>query len=470
MRPRIAICFLFGVAAWLAAGAHPGAAPLRRVNAPYFASSVRFPESAVFWFGQVSPSQNAADVRVAYTSQELWVQVEIFDQFLWEDDAASRTAASLEQWDAATLLLDTSGSPGAAPSSSSYRFVGALSWWRPRTDYQAAYRGNGSTWALSTGIPFTTEAGWRGDAPNDAVEDRGWVITFHVPFSSLGLSGPPTDGAAWRLGLQLHDRDSASGSSVVTASWPETFVRDQPSSWGELGFGLRLNPMNTLPASARTYTIRHKLNGITVKDAMVGGGATCGSGLDFFSQWGLANYANSTTLVTQNESDVSDWPCFSKIYLDFPLDSLPAGKAVVGASLVLYQFGNSDPTSAQRSLVQVMTIGEAWDESTINWNNAPLALENVSQAWVDPLSATPPWPGVARTWNMTWAVTMAYRAGQPVLRLALYEADDAYHSGKYLTSSDTGDWNEVGRPTLQVTLGDVGSVPPLAPTSVRIVK
>jgi len=52
----------------------------------------------------------------------------------------------------------------------------------------------------------------------------------------------------------------------------------------------------------------------------------------------------------------------------------------------------------------------------------------------------------------------------------LYEADSAYHSGKYFTSSDTGDWNEAGRPTLQVILADAGSVPPLPPTGVRIVR
>ena len=42
--------------------------------------------------------------------------------------------------------------------------------------------------------------------------------------------------------------------------------------------------------------------------------------------------------------------------------------------------------------------------------------------------------------------------GAPV-RLALYEADWAYHSGKYFYASDTGDWNAEGRPTLTVTWG-----------------
>ncbi len=456
---------------WLASGALPSAAPARRVNAPFFADAVRFPEAAVFWFGRVDAASNYADVRVAYTNQELWINLEIFDQWLWEDDSASRTPASLEQWDAATLAVDTGSTPGTAPSTSAYRFVGQLNWWRPRTDYQAAYRGTGAAWAPAASLPFTTETGWRGNAPNDASEDRGWVITFHIPFSSLGLSGAPPAGAVWRLGLQIHDKDVSSLAAAAGAAWPETFARDDPSTWGQLAFGTRPNPTHPVPPSASTYTIRHKLSGMTVKDAMVGGGATCGSGLaDFFSQWGATNYAQSTTLVTQNQSDVADWPCFSRVYVDFPLDSLPRGKTVVGASLTVYQFGGSDPSAAEPSLVQVMTVAEPWDEGTITWNNAPLAAENVGEAWVDPIPTMLPWPGAARTWNITWAVTQAYEAGQPFLRLALYEADSAYHSGKYFTSSDTGDWNEAGRPTLRVTLGDRGSVPPLAPTNVRIVK
>lgn len=464
-------CGILGLLTCLVFGALPSAAPVRRVNAPHFTDAVRFSEAAVLWFGQVDSSHTYADVRVAYTDQELWINLEIFDRWLWEDDSASRTAASLEQWDAAAVMVETGGTPGSAPSPSAYRFVGELNWWRPRADYQAAYRGTGAAWALAPAVPFTTETGWRGNAPNDTTEDRGWVITFHVPFSSLGLSSSPPAGAVWRLGLQVYDKDVASQPAVASAAWPETFAREQPATWGQLAFGSRPNPAHAAPPSAVTYTIRHKLNGMTVKDAMVGGGATCGSGLaEFFAQWGAANYAQSTTLVTQNQSDVADWPCFSKVYVDFPLDSLPRGKTVVGASVTVYQFGGSDPSAAERSLVQVMTVAEAWDEGTITWNNAPLAAENVGEAWVDPIPAMLPWPGAARTWNITWAVTQAYEAGQPVLRLALYEADSAFHSGKYFTSSDTGDWNEAGRPTLQVTLGDRGSVPPLAPTNVRVIK
>ena len=444
-----------------------GGMPVRRVNAPYFDSTVRFSEAAVFWFGQVTDLQNHTDVRVGYTSQEIWINLAIFDKWLWEDDSATRTPDSLQLWDAATVTLDTNPSPGAQPGASSYRFTGELSWWRPRSDYQAAYRGAGNGWTAAA-VPFTTETNWRGDAPNNTVEDRGWNITFTIPFSSLGVSGPPLSGTVWRLGMLVHDKDFQNQIALSDKFWPETFNRDQPSSWGEITFGLRSIQTPLPPPSVQTYTIRHRLNGAAVVDAMVGGGSVCGEGMDFFSQWGDANYAGSSHLVTQNQGDVADWPCFSKIYINFPLDILPPGKMVVSATMTLYQFGNSDPSNAQPSLVQVLTVGDDWNESTITWNNAPLAQENVSQTWVDPLTSTIPWPGAARSWDMTWAVLQAYTASQPRLRLALYEADGAYHSGKYFTSSDTGDWNEAGRPTLVVTLADPDTAPPSPPTNLHI--
>ena len=63
------------------------------------------------------------------------------------------------------------------------------------------------------------------------------------------------------------------------------------------------------------------------------------------------------------------------------------------------------------------------------------------------------WPGVERHWDLSGAVAEAYAAGKP-LRLVLYEADMAYHSGKYFATSDTGEWNAQGRPKLKVTWGD----------------
>ena len=246
-------------------------------------------------------------------------------------------------------------------------------------------------------------------------------------------------------------------------------MRGQPATWGQLGFGLR--PDETLPAppATETYTIRHGLDGVVVTDAMVGGGSTCAEGVDFFNNWGSLNHSHSTTLVAQNQGDVADWPCFSKFYVDFPLGTLPPGRLVVSAALTVYQFGGSDPSQAVRSLVQISTVNEPWNEDTVTWNTAPMAMENVAQSWVDVIPAAGlPWPGAARVWNLSGAVRQVYVSGETVLRLAIYDADGAYHSGKYFTSSDTGEWNAVGRPTLQVTLGEAGGAPG-APTNVRIV-
>ena len=61
--------------------------------------------------------------------------------------------------------------------------------------------------------------------------------------------------------------------------------------------------------------------------------------------------------------------------------------------------------------------------------------------------------GVPIEWDATQAVVEAYATGKAA-NVALYSADTAYHSGKYFVSSDTGDWNADGRPTLTVVWGD----------------
>jgi hypothetical protein len=229
----------------------------------------------------------------------------------------------------------------------------------------------------------------------------------------------------------------------------------KPATWGELRFGL---PAYDTPAAvqAGSTLIRNGLNGVAVQDGMVGGSTNCGEGLDYFTQWGETNYYGASKINVQNQYDVADFPCFSKYYLTFPLSSLPAGKVILSATLTMYQFGNAgggewgDPP---RSLIQVMIAGGDWDEGTITWNNAPQMLENVSRSWVDPVPAGTNWPGLPRTWDVSRAVAEVYKSGGP-LRLVLYSADSARHTGKYFVSSYTNSYGTDWRPALEIVWGN----------------
>jgi len=423
-----------------------------RVNAPHFSEGNVFGETAVFWLGKVTPSENYMDVRVGYNDQELWVHTTVFDRLLWYDDTPS--PADLTNWDSVSLLIDMHGNLGNSPDEKTYRFDSQLSWWENRLDYQDAYRGTGTGWD-SASISFTTEAGWDSlNAPGDYNDDRGWLNTFRIPFASLGLSGPPAIGTTWGLGVILHDRDSQNGPPLMDKTWPGIMDVNSPRTWGRLSFGL---PSYTPPASSfgGTVTIRHKLNGAVVKDGHVGGSTNCGQPFNpnFFNGWGDANYAGAQQVNIQNQANLGDWPCFSKLYITFPLQAIPAGKIIRSAMLTLYQFGNSDPSSAYGSVIQVLTVAEDWDEATITWNNAPYAWENVSQTWVNPLPGFPGLPGVANNWDLTRAVAEAYQKGIP-LRLVLYDSDYYMNSGKYFYSSDVDDGMPTSRPRLTVEWGN----------------
>ena len=448
------LVLLTGMLGRPAQSAAPVAAPdpLYRVNAPRFDGPVRFAETAILWFGRVDATHNWADLRVGYNGDELYLCLAAFDRRLWYD--TSPTLSDLERWDAVTFYLRTSAGAGASPGPDDYRFVAQLNWWETRPAYQSAYRGGASGWAPAA-IPFTTASGWRGNAPNDDLDDRGWVATLHIPFSSLGLSGAPAPGTAWSLGVALHDRDDAAGTAIADQIWPPGMQSQQPPTWGQLAFGM---PSYSPPAATPggMVVVRQGLNGATVPDAAVGGttGNLCPGDTDYiWNHWGDANFAAVADFNIQNQGDVADWPCFARYYVTFPLDALPAGQAIISATLTLHQWGGSGgPGQAEPSLIQVLTVNEGWDEATLTWNNGPLARENVAAAWADPLLSSPGWPGAARTWDVSGAVAEAYAAGHP-LRLALYEADSAYHSGKYFVSSDTGDWNAAGRPELSVRWG-----------------
>ena len=343
------------------------------------------------------------------------------------------------------------------PGKNAYRFIGQLKWWEKGDDWQVVNRDDGTAW-VPTALPFVVESTWRGVVPNDNTDDdRGWILVFHIPFSSLGLPSAPVSGTQCGMALSLHDRDDAAGTPILAKHWPELMEPNRPVTWGQLSFGVPdYSPPPVSPSE--TITIRNKLNGKAVFDAHVGGHTTCGQdfGPSFFDGWGDANYACYEQVNIQNQSDVADWPCVSKYYVTFPLDSIPINKAIFSAKLRIYQFGNSGQghePPPMPSLIQVLTVSQDWDEETITWNNAPLANENVSQAWVDPVSVFPGWPGVPREWDVSRAVSEAYLAGT-ALRLVLYSADAAQHSGKFFISSETGDWNSAGRPALEIIWGE----------------
>lgn len=435
-----------------------GTKATQRVNAPYFETAnitgEKFGEMAIFWFGRIDQTNNSTDVRVAYNDTALFIYTAIFDRRLWH--TTQPTPATLTEWDAVTLYLSPGGLTGSAPDTAAYRFDVQLSGDSdPR--YQAAYQGDGSGW-VPAAIPFYTKPGWRGEKLNDDTDDRGWAMTYAIPFSSLGLSARPADGTPWGMALAVHDRDDAAGSLIPAQTWPPAMEGVVPATWATLSFGL---PNFTPPplSATQTITVRNRLNGVDVDDAMVGGGFTCGGGLDFWTEWGNAIYfrvpdghqEERGDFNVQNQSDLADWPCFAKNYVTFPLDSLPQGRTVVSATLVLRQFGNADPQQAKPSLIQIMTVDQPWNETSLSWNNAPLAVENVSRAWVTPVQETPPNP-IPYQWDVSRAVAQAY-TNNTALQLALYSADSGYSSGKYFISSDTGDWNERNRPTLYVTLG-----------------
>jgi hypothetical protein len=286
------------------------------------------------------------------------------------------------------------------------------------------------------------------------------MLTFHIPFTSLGLSGPPKTGTNWWLGVGLHDRDAPDQPPLPGQFWPPEMDPDQPATWGGLHFGLPAYEPPVVKDLQHTR-IQNGLNGVVVRDAEVGGGAICGKNLDWWSEWGnlsTPGSAQNDQINIQNQSDIGDWPCFSKYYLAIPLDAIPPGQVVVSATLTLHQFGSAgwgkwgEPPP---SLVQVFTSADDWQEDRLTWNNAPLALENVAQAWV-PETQFPGWPGLPRHWDVSRAASLAYASGQP-LRLIFYSADGAYHSGKYFISSDAPAWNRQARPLLEVWWGTPAS-------------
>jgi hypothetical protein len=438
--------------------------PSRRVNIPYFSDEVTWAQTAIFWFGvneQGIPGRNYADVRLAYTQQALHIQVTVVDYYLWYKENPSATD-DLTQYDAAAIYLDTGLDRATTPQTDDYTFlIGAHHW--PNDNAIQYHR---QAWGTGTGWDTTWSGEWTdyeamqwscnpGPNSNECDIDYGWAATFTIPWGTLGRSGPPPVGTLWGLGVRLYDRDDEPPAGYVAPeAWPETFDTDSPATWGALHFGYAdYHPPSAIPEDTTTIRATSPADN-TVEDAWMGGGGTCSGGHEGGSE---INHGDDPGLFVGTETAPTHFPCFNKSYLRFSLDAIPPGKVIISATLTLHHWGNANPSQAQPSWVHLFTISDPWEEMTIHWNNAPLAQENVAASWIYPLTESVDWPGNPYDWDATQAVAEAYAAGRPV-NIAIYGSDTDQHSSKYLTSSETGDWNAAGRPTLTVIWGQPQAV------------
>lgn len=456
--------------------AAPAALRPRRVNIPYFANQVDWAQSAIFWFGknkQGVPSQNYADVRMAYTAQALRVHVLIVDYYLWYDENPQPNH-DLTQYDAVALYLDTNHDRMATPQSDDYYFLNALHFYpvEDAPEYRRQARGTGSGWNTAWSGAWTDTVGWQwsdtGPNDNSGNIDYGWVAAFTIPWSTLGLAGPPSTGTVWGLGVQLYDRDDNPPAGYVPPDyWPETFLTGNPSTWGELHFGpAQYQPPRAVAEGTTVIRAATPLDN-TVEDAWMGGGGTCGAGHNGGSE---INHGDDTGLFVGSELQPTHFPCFNKSYLRFSLGAIPPGKVILSATLTLHHWGGANYEEFYTiSYVWLSSVTDPWGEMTIHWNNAPLPQENFSMTPIPPKTTDLVWPGDPYTWDATQAVAEAYAAGQPV-SFAMYDSTTGRDSSKYLTSSETGDWNVAGRPKLTVVWGRAVAtinkeVQPVTPTA-----
>ncbi len=436
----------------------------RRVNIPYYAGDVTWAETGIFWFGvndQTLPGRNYLDVRVAYTHDALRIEATVIDYYLWQIFNAT-PQDDLTQYDAIAIYLDTNHDRAATPQNDDYTFLlGAH--YDPVHDtpqYRRQARGTGAGWDNTWAGSWVDDSGaqWAPDGAgpnnNSLNIDYGWVLGYTIPWSTLGLSGPPDAGTLWGLGVLLYDRDDQPPAGYVAPEgWPETFNADSPATWGEMHFGYASYQPPAAIQRGTTVIQSASQTDNTIEDSWNGGGGNCIGG---HMGHGNDNNGDDTNLFVESQTAAYDFPCFSKTYMRFHLGSIPQGKVIISATLTLHLWGNAGykDGDAKPSWIYILTVTDPWDEMGINWNNAPLAQANVSASWVYPIPGNiAPWPGIPYDWDMTEAVAEAYAQGQPA-SIAMYGSDSEMHSSKYFTSSEMGDWDAEGRPRLAVVWGD----------------
>ncbi len=459
----------------------------RRINVPYFSENLNWGQTAIVWLGQneqgAAPTRNYSDVRIGYTDSALEIRVTVADYYLWYDPTAN-SSTDLTQYDTVTIYLDTNNDRATAPQTDDYRFRIGARHWENINNYMRQARGNGGSW--NTG--WTPPSNWMaqsglswscnpGPNSNACGIDYGWTAIFTIPWTTLGLSGRPSDGIVWGLGVQVHDQDLNSGTPLTPEVWPESLSSGNPSLWGELAF----NPPAPQPSGIvkGTTIIRRATETDTsvVQDAWMGGGGWCSGGHNGGADTNHGGFNPDSSIKERelfigSEVTITHLPCFNKSFMRFNLDDVPPDKTIISATLTMHHWGNSgnpgassDEDRPHNSYVWLYNIVDPWSETGITWNNAPPAQKNLDMIEITPLNSFPGWPGVPYTWNATEAVVTAYAAGQPV-DLAIYDSASDRNTSKYFVSSETGDWNFAGRPTLTIIWGSsVGTVQKIASPS-----
>ncbi len=476
MKKYLLHLFFLTTALLLAAGYSPWAVlsraqdpPPRRVNIPHFDGEVNWAQTAVFWFGkdeQGVPGKNYVDVRATYTNWSLQLQVTTIDYYLWYKPNAS-LSDDLTQYEAVAVYLDTANDGAQTPQADDYYFLVGARRGEGEENYERQARGNNGNWNTAWsplpdwkggGSGMSWASGGPGPNDNSGDLDYGWIAYLTIPWVSIGMSGPPPEGTVLGMGLQLYDRDAEDAFGLLAPeAWPENFAADTPASWGELHLGYAdYQPSSVTPAGTTVIRAASPTDN-TVEDAWLGGGTDGIGGVGSDPQNGSdLNHGDDERLFVGSETAPTHFPFFNKSFLRFSLDAIPPGKEIISATLTLQHWGNAGQRSslAEASWVSLYTISDDWQEMSITWNNAPLAQENIAAAWIEPLASFPGWDNTPfYNWNATQAVSQAYAAGEAA-NLAIYSSDSARDTSKYLTSSETGDWNQAGRPTLTVVWGN----------------
>ncbi|MBN1770445.1 MAG: DNRLRE domain-containing protein, partial [Deltaproteobacteria bacterium] len=409
--------------------------------------------------------------------------------------------AAIPEWDALAWSFDLDGDPDkTALDEHSFRLVAQAG--RHGTDRTALLRGDGGAWTdvdlpLGDDVAATPDRvcvrkGYRGEGRDDS---RGWHIDAYVPWTAVGLEGPPEGSSAfWNAALTAFDRDDLAGTlRGAPQHWPGAgYDETDPSTWatweflgapflgrvesgavpgaGRPAYAVAHAVPPHVPGTETTVAIREGVEGAVVESAAVGASERLCSGDDDYNFGdGPGSFGGTTGreyFHVQNQEDYADWPCFARIYLKFPLARLPAGKVVLSAVLRLH---HSMPTGSGDqgawSLVQAFAVPAflrdgvtPWTSANVTWNDGPPAVENCAGFWGDRTGMMETgWDDLpAWHWDVGRAVARAVADGSTHAAFALYSADSEYHTGKqFVRSGDFSDWGDpTQRPTLEVVVAD----------------